>query len=116
MPSKEGSYDKWLVSCSNIRLDRRWPVWGKDASVETRDMRTLGMYEEETCQSRHVSHSRLMLDLAYIPVSEKNTSADKKTGWKFSFENLQSGAGLQFLLLGRMAKAHVKGLFGHRHR
>ena len=39
----------------------------------------------------------------YVYVS---TPPDKKTGcWKFSFESPASGAGLQFLLLGRMAKA-----------
>ena len=41
-------------------------------------------------------------------VCGKNTPPDKKTGWKISFENTESGAGLQFLLLGRMAKAHVQ--------
>ena len=49
-------------------------------------------------------------------VCEKNTPPDKKTGWKISFESTESGAGLQFLLLARMAKAHVKGLIFHRHR
>ena len=43
-------------------------------------------------------------------VYEKVTPPDKKTGWKISFENTESGAGLQFLLLGRMAKARVKGV------
>ena len=33
-----------------------------------------------------------------------------KTGWTISFENAKSGAGLQFLLLGRMATAQVKGV------
>ena len=39
----------------------------------------------------------------------KNTPLDKRTGWKFSFQNTKSGAGLQFLLLDRMAKASAKG-------
>ena len=43
-------------------------------------------------------------------VCEKSTP-DKKTGWKFSSENPKSGAGLQFLLLGHMAKAQAKGCF-----
>ena len=44
------------------------------------------------------------------PVSvNKNTPPDKKAGRKISFEQNESRAGLQFLLLGRMAKAHVKG-------
>ena len=42
---------------------------------------------------------------------EKNTPPEKTTGWRISFESARSGAGLQFLLLGRMAKAHVKGVF-----
>ena len=46
---------------------------------------------------------------------EKNTPPDKMTGWEFSFENLKRGAGLQVLLLGRMAKAQVKGYIFHRH-
>ena len=41
----------------------------------------------------------------------KNTPPDKKTGWKVSFENTESRTGLRFLLLGRMAKAHMKGMF-----
>ena len=46
-----------------------------------------------------------------LPVSvQKHTPPDKKTGWKFSFENTKSGAGLQLLLLGRMAKARAKGI------
>ena len=49
-------------------------------------------------------------------VCEKNTPLEKKTGWKISSENTKSVAGLQFLLLGRMAKAQVKGVFFHRHR
>ena len=33
-----------------------------------------------------------------------------------SFQGAKSGAGLQSLLLGRMAKSHVKGVCFHRHR
>ena len=40
----------------------------------------------------------------------KNTPPDKKRGWKISSESTKSGAGLQFPLLGRMAKAHVEGV------
>ena len=40
----------------------------------------------------------------------KNNPPDKNTSWAISFENTKSVAGLQFLLLGRMAKAQVKGL------
>ena len=44
-----------------------------------------------------------------VPVTEdKNTPPDKKTGWITSLENTTSGAGLQLLLLGRMAKARRK--------
>ena len=49
-------------------------------------------------------------------VCEKNTPPDGKTGWKISFENTRSWAALQFLLLGRMAKAQVEEMFFHRHR
>ena len=49
------------------------------------------------------------LPQAYTDVCEKNTPPDKKTGWKISPENTKSGAGLQFLLLGRRATALVKG-------
>ena len=49
-------------------------------------------------------------------VCENKTPLDNKTGWNISFESTKSGAGLQFLLLGRMAKAHGKGVFFHRHR
>ena len=41
-------------------------------------------------------------------VCEKGTPPDKKAGWVSNFENTESVAGLQFLLLGRMAKARVK--------
>ena len=44
-------------------------------------------------------------------VCEKEIPPDKNAGWKISFENTKSGAGLQFRLLGRMAKAPVKGVF-----
>ena len=44
-------------------------------------------------------------------VCGQNIPPDERTGWKISFENTESGTGLQFLLLGRMAKAHVKGMF-----
>ena len=44
-------------------------------------------------------------DGSHPGVCEKNTPSDKKTGWKISFESTQSGAGLQFLLLGPMASA-----------
>ena len=53
----------------------------------------------------------MLLSGGIISVSEQNTPPDKKTGWKPSFESTKSGAGLQFLLLGRMAKAHLKGMF-----
>ena len=43
-----------------------------------------------------------------IPVSEQNTPPDTRTGWKLCFEKTKSGDGLQFLLLGRMAKARAK--------
>ena len=39
----------------------------------------------------------------------KNTPPDKKTGWEVGSESTKSGAGSQFLLLGRTAKAHGKG-------
>ena len=39
-----------------------------------------------------------------------NTPSDEKTGWKITFESTKSVAGLQFLLLGRMAKARRNGL------
>ena len=45
----------------------------------------------------------------WIPVSVK--TPDKKTLGKISLKNAESWAGLQFLLPGRMAKAHVKGVF-----
>ena len=44
-------------------------------------------------------------------MSEKQVSLDKTTGWKISFESTKSAAGLQFLMLGRMAKAHEKECF-----
>ena len=50
-----------------------------------------------------------------LSVCEKNnTPPDKKTGKQIRFECAKSGAGEQFMLLGRMAKAHVKGMFVHR--
>ena len=49
-------------------------------------------------------------DTTVTGVCEKHIPPEKKTGWKFSFENTESGAGLQLLLLGRMAKARVKGV------
>ena len=46
-----------------------------------------------------------------IPVSvQQKDPPDKETNCKISFDNTESGAGLQSLLLGRMAKAHVKGV------
>ena len=60
---------------------------------------------------------RALVLLHWLPVSvNKNTPLDKKTGWKISFENTKSGAGLQFLLQGHMAKAHGQGVLFHRHR
>ena len=53
----------------------------------------------------------LVMETWCTGVCEKNTPPDKKTGWNISFESTKSGAGLQFLLLGRMAKAHGKGVF-----
>ena len=46
-----------------------------------------------------------------LQMCEENTPPDKNTGWNISFENTKSVAGLQFLLLGHMAKAQVKGVF-----
>ena len=46
-----------------------------------------------------------------MPVSVKNTPLDKETGGNNSFLNTESGAGLQFLLLDRTAKASTKPLF-----
>ena len=71
--------------------------------------------------SLETSPRRPCAQISYDPcttaVCEKNTPLDKKTGWKISFENTKSGAGLQLLLLGRVAKAHGKGVFFvHRHR
>ena len=43
-------------------------------------------------------------------VFEKNTPPDNKTGLRISFDITKSGAGLQLQLLGRMAKAQVKGV------
>ena len=43
-------------------------------------------------------------------VCETSTPPDRKTSWEISFENTTSLAGLQFLLLGRMAKAQDKGM------
>ena len=42
--------------------------------------------------------------------------SSKNTRWDISFQSTKSGAGLQFLLLGRMAKSQVKGMFVQRHR
>ena len=42
-------------------------------------------------------------------LTNKNTPPDKTTGWNICFESTKSEAGLQFLLLGCMAKANVKG-------
>ena len=50
-----------------------------------------------------------------IPVSLKKIHLDKKTGEQISLLNTKSGAGLQFLLLDRKAKASTKGMFC-RHR
>ena len=45
-----------------------------------------------------------------MPMSvEKKTYPDKKTGREISFEDIRSGAGLQFRPPGRMAKAKVEG-------
>ena len=41
----------------------------------------------------------------------KNTPQDEKTGWEISSWSAKSGAGLQFLLMGRMAKAQAKNMF-----
>ena len=41
----------------------------------------------------------------------KTTPPDEKPGWNISAESTESGAGLQLLLLGRMAEARVKGVF-----
>ena len=35
---------------------------------------------------------------------------EHNTRWTLSFQHTNSGAGLQFMLLGRVAKAHVKGV------
>ena len=47
---------------------------------------------------------------------ERNTPPENTTPWNISFQSTKSGAGLQFLQLGRMAKAQAKGVFFHRHR
>lgn len=50
--------------------------------------------------------------MLFLPVSvNKNTPPDQKAGWNISSGSITSGAGLQFPLLGRMAKAQVKGVF-----
>ena len=49
-------------------------------------------------------------------VCKRNTPLEKKTPGKIGFQSAKSEAGEQFLLLGRMAKAHLKGAFFHRHR
>ena len=51
----------------------------------------------------------------YLPmtgVCEKNIPPENHThtGILFSYQSAKSGAVWQFLLLGRMAKAHVKGI------
>ena len=43
-------------------------------------------------------------------VCEETTTPDKKKGWNNNFESTKSGDGLQFLLLGCMAKARAKGM------
>ena len=46
-----------------------------------------------------------------IPVSvNKHTPPDKNASQDISFESTKSGAGLQFMLLGRMAKPLSKGV------
>ena len=46
-----------------------------------------------------------------VSVNKNNTPPDKKAGWQICFESTKSETGLQFLLLGRMAKARAKGVF-----
>ena len=53
---------------------------------------------------------RLLLSLP-VSAEKTNTPLDKKAGWKIIFQNTKSGAGLQFLLLDRTAKASAKGVF-----
>ena len=48
----------------------------------------------------------------FTGVCEMNTPSDKNTGWKVSFDNIESGAGLQFLPQGCMAKVRVNGKYG----
>ena len=66
-------------------------------------------YHDVSCLIVSLSRGSLCF---IMPVSVKNTPPDGES----AFESTESGAGLQFLLLGRMAKAHVKGVLFHRHR
>ena len=49
-------------------------------------------------------------------VCEQNTPPDSNTIVKIGFQSAKSGAGEQCLLLDCMARAHIKGVFLHRHR
>ena len=57
--------------------------------------------------SERIGHRQIV-----IPVSvNKNTPLDKKTGGEISFQQIKSGAGLQFLLPDCKARACTKGVF-----
>ena len=48
--------------------------------------------------------------------AKKNTPPENGTLGKISFQSAKPEAGEQFLPLDRRAKAHLKGVFFHRHR
>ena len=81
-------------------------LWSRElrrghSEVETgRDSWSLGL--PASVFELRISESRPRITI--VPVSvNKNTPPDRRTGQKFSFGSTESGAGLQFLLLGRMA-------------
>ena len=59
-------------------------------------------------------HIYIYICIAALPfdtgVCKEITPPEKKKGWKISSESTESGAGLQFLLPGRMAKARRKDM------
>ena len=65
------------------------------------------------CSAREPGIRKLGIGRSFTPagVCERNYPPDERTRRNISTQNTKSGAGEQFLLLGRDAKVRVKGVF-----
>ena len=92
-----------MLSCSEFVQDCRLP-WNDAVGAWASGSATRLAAQEDTRLKR-------ALQSVSTVVCERNTPPENKTHWNISFQGTKSGAGLQFLLPGHVAKAHVKGVF-----